>query len=68
MKKKILSIVFLSALTIMMAGAAFAAIHNPSTARCFDKTGTRIDTKECALVSCECFFHQVEEYIKGFFR
>lgn len=68
MKKRIASLMLLLSMISVSAGAAYAVIFNEkSYQRCHDNKGVRIDSKECDPNACGCFFHWLEEYIKGMF-
>lgn len=59
----------LLAMTATFVGVAAAVVHNPKNdARCIDKDGRFIESKDCDPTTCGCLFHQIEEYIKGLFE
>lgn len=69
MKKRIASWMLLVVMTATTVGVAMAAVHNPKNeARCLDRNGKFIESKDCDPANCGCFFHQIEEYIRGFFK
>jgi hypothetical protein len=69
MKNKLASLMLVFVMTATLATAAGAAIYNPKTSgQCHDANGKFIPSKECDPDACGCLFHEIEEFIKGFFE
>ena len=56
-------------MTATLATVAGAAVFNPKTyGQCHDAQGKLINSKDCAEPTCGCLFHEIEEFVKGFFE
>jgi hypothetical protein len=69
MKKIVATLALLMFVTAGFALVAHGAIYNEKTHRmCYDENGRfNPSDKNCDPNSCGCFFHQIEEFLKGLF-
>ncbi len=55
-------------MTVTFVTAVGAAINNPKVyGQCHDAQGKLIVSKDCDPNNCGCLFHEIGEFIMGFF-